>query len=303
MQGPLQEIGLAEVLQLLARGRRHGLLRVVGADPSRPRLILVHDGVVAAIDPDAEDAAVIRALAARFLQDPHGGEPPTVAVREGMRQILARRSLLEMLTWQRGEFVFEESAPIPGPLHLPIDTLLRTLVDAEHRRDDLEAVLPARSVPDFPADSAVSPTTLPPLDPFDWRLLDAVDGVRTVTLIAERLDESIDEVQARILALVRAAILEIRSAPVAVDVAARAAVESGRYDDAVARLRDRVTSVPEDDEAWRLLGLAEVGAGRFDQAVAAWRSWQAVGGPRAAEATTLIQAARTMLEALRDHRD
>ncbi len=303
MQGPLQEIGLADVLQLLARGRRHGVLRVVGTDPTRPRLILVCDGDVAAIDPDAEDAAVVRALAARCLMAPEDSEPVEPSLREAMRETLARRSIMAMLSWQRGEFVFEESAPVPGPLRLPIEPMLRAVVDAEHRRQDMEAVLPIRSVPDFRTAGGDVPGSLPPLDPLDWRVLDAVDGVRTVAVIAERLDEPVDEVQARIVALVRAAILEIRSAPVAVDVMARAAVEAGRYDDAAARLRDRVTSVPEDDEAWRLLGLAEVGAGRIDQAVAAWRSWQALGGPRAAEATSLIQAATTMLEALRDPRD
>jgi Flp pilus assembly protein TadD len=98
-------------------------------------------------------------------------------------------------------------------------------------------------------------------------------------------------------------ILVLRPAAVEVDVSARAAVHSGRYQEAVEQLRVRLASVPEDQEAWRLLGLAEVGAGRFDQAIEAWTSWASVAGPRAHEAESLILAARTMLEAMREHRE
>jgi len=86
-------------------------------------------------------------------------------------------------------------------------------------------------------------------------------------------------------------------------LAARAAIEAGRYDEAVALLEQRVGSVRTDREAWRLLGLAEVGAGRFDRAIRAWESWQQADPTLAQEAGALIAAARTMLEALHDHRE
>jgi predicted TPR repeat methyltransferase len=93
------------------------------------------------------------------------------------------------------------------------------------------------------------------------------------------------------------------AAPANPALAARAAIEAGRYDAAVGLLESRVSTVGDDREAWRLLGLAEVGAGRFDRAIEAWESWRQAEPALAHEATALIAAARTMLEALRDHRD
>jgi hypothetical protein len=64
-----------------------------------------------------------------------------------------------------------------------------------------------------------------------------------------------------------------------------------------------VEQAPRDAEAWRILGLAEVGAGRFEQAIAAWQAWQQAAPDRRADADALIAAARTMMEALQATRD
>ena len=61
---------------------------------------------------------------------------------------------------------------------------------------------------------------------------------------------------------------------------ARQAIDAGRYDEATARLRARLAAAPHDAEAWRTLGLAEVGAGRFEGAVEAWLSWRRVAPER-----------------------
>ena len=46
-----------------------------------------------------------------------------------------------------------------------------------------------------------------------------------------------------------------------------------------------------------------MGAGRFEQAIDAWQSWRDNDPERGGDAAALMQAARTMVEALRDARD
>jgi tetratricopeptide (TPR) repeat protein len=305
MHGPLSEIGLVEVMQLLERGRRTGVLHVVGADPSAPRTLFLVRGRVAAVEPDAGDAALHRALVAVHLAAPGDRfEAVPSALREATRVRLAVRTLATLLHWTRGRFDFEERDVAPGPMALSIDQLILDMVAAEGRRVDLAAAMrDFHAVPEFASVDRVASGPAPTLTPLDWRVLDAVDGVRDVGAMAAHLDEPLEDVAERVQALEAAAILVLRAAPANIAVEARAALEAGRYEDAARLLRGRVAAVPHDAEAWRALGLAEVGAGRFDRAIEAWQAWQTADPARAADAASLMQAARTMLEALVDARD
>lgn len=310
MHGPLSEIGLVEVLQLLERGRRSGTLRVTGPDPTAPRTLWLRGGRIVALEPDAGDAAVDAGLVQRALAidgDPSGAEHPAllpVATRERLRRRLAGQALGAMLHWSRGRFDFAEGRVDDGPLDLSADDVIFAVVDAEARRVDLAAELHGfHLVPAFaPADRLADGPALS-LDATDWRLLDAVDGVRDVAALAAALGEPLEEVAERVRALLAATILVPTVAPLDAALQARAAIEAGRYDDAVALLRARVAAAPVDGDAWRLLGLAEVGAGRFDRAIGAWESWSAADPGRTDEAASLTRAARTMVEALRETRD
>jgi tetratricopeptide (TPR) repeat protein len=301
MHGPLSEIGLVEVLQLLERGRRSGRLRIVGADPTAPRTIVLHRGEIASLLPDADDAAVAALLVRRQLR--RAEDPASPLARLGVaRAELARRAIARMLSWTRGRFDFEEAETSAGPLAMSIDQLLLGFVESESLRADLGARLGEfRLVPVFSAGTPRTPGG--GWRALDWRLLDAVDGVRDIAAIAAALDEPLEVVGARVEALQEAAILDLVPAPPDTRVEARAAIEAGRYEEAIARLQARVRAVPTDAEAWRTLGLAEVGAGRFDRAMAAWDGWRQAAPERQAEAVALIEAARTMLEAMHDTRE
>ena len=308
MHGPLSEISLVEVLQLLQRGRRSGTLRVTGPDPTAPRTLWLREGLVVALEPEASDAAVDAGLIARALASDETDDGPDrvpLAMRQALRSRLASASLGAMLHWSRGRFDFAEG-PVPaGPLEVSPDALVFDVVESEMRRVDLAAELDEfRAIPDFvPPEAMVVVTAELKLDPLDWRLLDVVDGVRNIAALAAALDEPLDAVAERVRALQAAAILQLAAAPPDVALEARAAIEAGRYDDATALLRARVAAVPGDGEAWRTLGLAEVGAGRFDRAIGAWEAWRAADPTRAEEAAALTRAAQTMVEALRDGRD
>ncbi len=307
MHGPLSEISLVEVLQLLQRGRRSGTLRVTGPDPTAPRTLWLREGLVVALEPEASDAAVNDGLIARALASEEADDGPDTVpapIRDALRARLASAALGVMLHWSRGRFDFAEGVVAVGPLAVSPDALVFEVVETEMRRVDLAAEFDQfRAIPAFAPTETLADGPAPSLDPLDWRLLDAVDGVRNVAALAAALDEPLDVIADRVRSLQSTAILQLAAAPADVSLEARAAIEAGRYDEAAALLRSRVAAVPGDGEAWRTLGLAEVGAGRFDRAIGAWEGWRAADPLRAEEAASLTRAAQTMVEALRDGRD
>lgn len=306
MHGPLHEIGLIEVLQLLERGGRSGVLRVVGPEPAVPRTLRLHQGRVVAVDPDADDAAVVRALVRSHLQPAATGEADAALVdpgeREAVRQRLARTALGTVLHWTSGRFDFSEGPTGVGPLSWGADALVMALVEDESRRVELaEALEHWHAVPAFADAQVVAAGERVVLETLDWRILDAVNGIRDVAAIAALLGEPLEDVGERVRTLVAAAILQLH--PAASEPPASGEVQSGRderHEEMVERYRARIRRAPGDAEAWRSLGLAEVGAGRFDRAIEAWTAWQRVAPERADDAATLILAARTMMEALRE---
>lgn len=305
MHGPLSEISLIEVLQLLERGRRSGVLRVVGPDPAEPRTVRIHRGRVAAVLPDADDDAVDRALVRRHLAPPDEAQGAlSPAEREQLRERLARTALEGMMHWQRGRFDFTEADTDAGPLDWSADALVMALVDDESRRVELgEALYQWHAIPVLAPAERIASGERFTLVALDWRILDMVDGVRDVAAISAALEEPLEDVGERVRALEAGAILQLLPPATDGTAEARQAVDAGRYDEAADRLRTRLQAAPKDAEAWRTLGLAEVGAGRFEGAVEAWTAWRRAAPERAAEADALIVAARTMMEALLEHRE
>ncbi|HEY4101900.1 MAG TPA: DUF4388 domain-containing protein [Gemmatimonadales bacterium] len=308
MHGPLSEIGLIEVLQLLERGKRSGVLRVSRSDVDPPCLLRITDGAIVAVEPDAGDEATRRALIDRHVITSTDARDDAEVLRRprarAMRTRLAHRAITAMLHWHRGRFDFQETAPADGALSISTDDLVFALVAAETRRVELAPVLDEfHVVPAFVPADQLAAGAVPALVPLDWRILDRVDGVRDLSELAAALDEPLEEVAERIQSLCAATILELRPARSNPLLAARMALEARRYEEAARLLRDRLAAHPHDAESWRALGLAEIGAGRFEDAIDAWRSWQQDEPDRRDEATALMQAARTMMEALRDARD
>jgi hypothetical protein len=308
MHGPLSEIGLIEVLQLLERGGQSGVLRITGVNPAGACRLHIAHGQIVALEPAADDAATRRALVARHLiTDADATDDPGVLLRPqamAMREQLAAQSLAAMLHWRKGRFDFETSSSETGPLALMPDALVFGLVASETRRVDFAPLMhDFRAVPDFTGGDQLGVGDAPSLTSLDWRLLDQVDGVRDIAALAVAIDEPLEEVAGRIQALQAALILELRRPVADANLVARTAIEAGRYEEAATLLRAQVVDHPDDIEAWRALGLAEVGAGRFERAIEAWQSWRSSDPDRADDAAALMQAARTMVEALRDARD
>ena len=308
MHGPLSEIGLIEVLQLLERGGRSGVLSISGAHPAEPCQLHIREGEVVALEPAAGDAATVRALVARHLiSDLEAEDDPGVVARPmavQMRTQLAAQALGEMLHWRRGRFDFVAAAVGPGPLSLSPDALVFDLVASESQRVEFAPLMQDfLAIPAFVAPDIIAVGDAPAITPREWRLLDQIDGVRDVATLAVALDERVDEVAASIQSLQGALILELRRPAADAGQSVYSAIDAGRYEEATRLLRERLAEYPDDVEAWRALGLAEVGAGRFDAAIDAWQSWRTNDPAHAGDAAALMQAARTMVEAMRDARD
>ena len=308
MHGPLSEIGLIEVLQLLERGGRSGVLSITGAHPAEPCQLHILEGEIVALEPLCGDTATGRALVARHLiSEVEATDDPGVVARPIARQLraqLAAQALGAMLHWRRGRFDFVAGVVAPGPLSLAPDALVFELVASESRRVEFAPLMQDyHAIPAFLAPDILAVGDLPAITPREWRLLDQIDGARDVATLAAVLEEPLDEVAACIQSLQGALILELRRPAADASRAARAAIDAGQYDEATRLLRDRLAAQPDDVEAWRALGLAEVGAGRFEAAIDAWQSWRTNDPAHAGDAAALMQAARTMVEALRDARD
>lgn len=307
MHGPLSEIGLIEVLQLLERGRRSGRLRIVGPTNDSPRTVRIRDGVIVALEPDSDDRAVTKALIHRGEVAPVGddeAEPIPESHRQDVRERLARLALGKMLHWEQGRFDFE-AGPVPdGPLAWSTDMLVLDLVATESQRAELQdelgdwqLVVERAPIDQLRTGGPVS------LEAIDWRILDGIDGHRDIARLAAHLREPLEEIGSRLRVLQAAAIIQLRAPE----------QERRELGGVTARLPDPSPSIdhlmshlgqtPSDGSAWRSLGLAEVGAGRFDRAVTVWQSWQRAVPSDAGAAQALIDAAQTMMEAMRDSRE
>jgi hypothetical protein len=290
MHGPLEEIGLIEVLQLLERGMRSGVLRLSrGADPSAVD-ITVSGGVIVAVEPAAGDAAVGQRLVSGHLatEDDVRRHPALVDGALGLRTQLAVRAVSEVLRWTDGRFDFQAGASRTGPLSLTADQLALSAVHAETRRiDAAQATDEFRAIPRHAAAEIVAAGEPLDLSPLDWRVLDAIGADRDIEVLAAVLAEPVEDVAAAVQRLGAAAILELQM-PAFESPPSPSAELPG---DAIAA------------RAWRALGLAEVAAGRFEPAIEAWEQWRRTAPADAGDAAALMHAAGIMLEAMREPRE
>src|SRR5690606_6676296 len=211
MHGPLHEISLIAVLQLLERGRRSGTLRLTGDDAATPRTVLLHRGLLASVEPDAGDAALHRALVRRhqLAADAPAGSV-AAGPREALRLGLAHAALESMMHWTRGRFDFTEGDTQQGPLAISPEALVMTLVRDESRRAELGGELHDwHGIPALASPGRIAEGGLLLLDPLDWRVLDATDGVRSVAELGALLGEPLEDVGESVLGLQAAAILQV----------------------------------------------------------------------------------------------
>src|SRR5262245_8159329 len=201
IEGPLRELGIHDVFQLLDLSRKTGMLRVTSQ--------LRDDEGVVYFDVGRVVHASIRSKPWPDEAAPQGPREAKVKVR---RQI--ETTVFELMSWREGFFSFEECAltDLPGDGHVKVSTE-SLLMEGARRIDEWSRI--ADKVPSL----AVVPVLAPLADdhethldllPHEWEVLTMIDGVRDLRAISAALGRPDFEVAKVAYGLVTTGVVEMR---------------------------------------------------------------------------------------------
>ena len=236
IQGPLRELGIHDVFQLLDLGRKTGALRITSALRQNEGTIWFHDAAVVAAsiqsNPHPLGTALLRAgkireedlARARAVQtqgDPRRiGEilvtAGAISARELEAQVHAHIEdvVFTMLGWSEGYFIFEECVPDAIPRETELRISVEHLLLEGARRIDEWSRIQGRvahlgMVPRLAPATSNEAGSLS-LTPFEWRVLSAADGLRDVQAIALSLGEAEFDVARALFGLASAGVILLR---------------------------------------------------------------------------------------------
>jgi tetratricopeptide (TPR) repeat protein len=307
IEGPLRELGIHDVFQLLDLSRKTGTLRVVSelrddegvvqfdsgrvvhasirSNPAPLEELLVQSGRVTAADLEN----------ARALQRENGRERSltellvdsgAITQRELERQVRLQLEsvVFELMSWREGFFSFEErtggNGSVRGPIRVSTESLL---MEGARRIDEWSRI--ADKIPSL----AVVPALAPVRDgepsqldllPHEWEVLTMIDGARDLRQISQSLGRAEFDVAKIAYGLVTTGVVDVKlperngSAPSVRDGRAeaqsdqaRTALAGGRADEALVLARGLLTANPSDTEARLLAARALTRLGRNDEAL------------------------------------
>lgn len=305
LEGPLRDLGIHDVFQLLDLGRKSGVLTVGSELRNNAGHVWFADGCViyASIRSNLHplgallltagkiaegDLALARAMQAERGERRRLGEIlvdiGAVSARELEAQVRRQVEavIFELLSWDEGYFRFEEESPeLPSAeatVRIPIEALL---MEGARRIDEWSRIrerIPHLDV--VPRLAAPDAGAMPQLDllPSEWRFLTLIDGRRSLRELAAALRESEFDVARIAFGLVSTGVLELlggsaderlptASGPVAIAHArrARGALLRGDVEEAIAEARLALVAEPQASDARRTLLAALRRAGRREQ--------------------------------------
>jgi hypothetical protein len=236
IQGPLRELGIHDVFQLLDLGRKTGALLITSELRQNEGTIWFHEAAVVAAaiqsNPHPLGTALLRAgkireedlLRARTTQEQ--GDPRRIgeilvasgalSARELTTQVRAHIEdvVFTMLGWSEGYFIFEECAPEVIPRETDLRISVEHLLLEGARRIDEWSRIQSRVT-----HVGVIPRLAPPvsneagslsLTPFEWRVISAAEGERDVQAIALSLGEPEFDVARALFGLASAGVIVLR---------------------------------------------------------------------------------------------
>ena len=301
IEGPLRELGVHDVFQLLDLTRKTGALRIRSALRDNDGVVQFRNGRVVGASMRDEGHKIGRMLvqAGRITEEEllgalaiqiQEGETRRVgeilvsmgaiAQRELNRQV--RRQIeavvFELLSWSEGYFSFEEGTPdaviTDDASELTAESLL---MEAARRIDEWARM--ADRIPDadvVPALSDAESEHAASLDlrPHEWQVLAAIDGVVSVRSIAAAVGLSEFDAARVVYGLLSTGVVTLVSAPrplleedALVHLSdAREATKDGRLAEAVAASERAIRQAPAIAEAHALAGLALFDLNRLDEA-------------------------------------
>ncbi|MEO7084276.1 MAG: DUF4388 domain-containing protein [Gemmatimonadaceae bacterium] len=209
IEGPLRELGIHDVFQLLDLSRKTGLLRV-----SSP--LLEDEGVVR-----FENGRVVQATthkASSLAPSTRASTNGATSRKERERQLRTQieSAIFELMSWEEGFFSFEEqpAEPWPADIHVSISTA-SLLMEGARRIDEWSRI--AQVVPSVAAVPELAPVDAeregPMLDllPHEWQVLSIIDGARDVRTLAAELSRDEFEIAKVIFGLTTTGIVVLRS--------------------------------------------------------------------------------------------
>ncbi len=311
IEGPLRELGLHDVFQLLDLSRKTGVLRITSHLRNNEGTVYFEGGAIVF----AEMRKNARRIGERLVQA--GKLSPaeleharTVQQRESHRRRLGRiivemgaltpRELeqeverqvedcvFELLSWREGFFSFAEGdvagAPADAQVRLPTE---KVLMEGARRIDEwsrIETQVPHLGViPSLAPLEPSAPATHLDLRPAEWEVLAEVDGVRDLRQIAAAVKTAEFEVARTTFGLVATGVVALRD-PVASPrpgaaggdagaLVAAAEVRLGTGDIEAAREAAEAALAlrPEEPRVHLVLGRTRLAAGLYGEAVDLFR--------------------------------
>ncbi len=236
IQGPLRELGIHDVFQLLDLGRKTGRLRIVSELRQNEGLIWFHEAAVVAAtirsNPHLLGQQLLRAgkvrsedLARAEAMQQNGDTRRigdlllalgALTAKELQAQVRAQieEVVFTLLGWSEGHFVFEEipvtEIPREAEVRISVEALL---LEAARRIDEWSRI--RSRVPHLGVVPQVAPAQQEEpgslvLNPFEWRVLAACDGIRDVQAIATTVGEPEFDVARAIFGLASATVVVVR---------------------------------------------------------------------------------------------
>jgi tetratricopeptide (TPR) repeat protein len=305
IEGPLRELALSDVFQLLDLSRKTGVLTITHESRHRPAVVRFDRGAVTGAELGEAQERIGHLLLragkvterheeqARRTQQAAPGRPlgeilveqGSVSADDVKRQLRFQieEAVYALIQWKDGYFRFEEAAAVHNGgvgVRVPTESLL---MEAARRVDEwstLEPKIPHMGViPALVQDSAESPTL--DLHPSEWEVLAEIDGARTLKEIATGLGRSEFTVAKIVYGLVTTGVVEIleerpveAAAPMERPLRdalgeAKLAISDGHADRARRILDDLSRGHPDRPEVWLALAEAQRRLGRWGEAVVA----------------------------------
>ena len=303
IEGPLRELGIHDVFQLLDLSRKTGALRVtselrdnegtvffdagrvlfasIRSNPHPLGQLLLRSGKLTEAELERARSVQVQRNNGQRLGEilvEIGAVTPKELERQVRLQIEA--VVFELMSWREGFFSFEErdvsSAPAEATVRISTESLL---MEGARRIDEWSRI--ADKVPHLGVIPTLAPVhedhpTLLDLLPNEWEVLTAIDGASDLRAIAANLARSEFDIAKISYGLVTTGVIELRlperrtpmsNLPVADAAphvaAAREALAAGRFEDALAAARLAVQADPGDAEARLAAARALLRLGRF----------------------------------------
>jgi hypothetical protein len=230
IEGPVHELALTDLLQLLHLSRKTGRLSVRDGAGQSPVTLDLHEGALIGADRGVASsrlgrllflagrasAAEVRAALEEQRARP-GRRLGSILVEQGAvtradveRQLRfqVEETVFDVVRLQSGHFRFEEARPAdpgPIPLRMPTDAVL---MDAVRRMDEwMEVTSTASEADPVPLLAPAAPGPALDLAPLEWEVLGEVDGERTTRAIAQALGRGELEVARALRSLAAAGVV------------------------------------------------------------------------------------------------